>query len=42
MAEEMADMFLSPEEGILLKEALKEYKDGMTISLEDFEKELMI
>ena len=42
LREEMADMFLSPEEEILLEEALKEHKDGMTIRLEDFEKELMV
>ncbi|MDO9517360.1 MAG: UPF0175 family protein [Methanosarcinaceae archaeon] len=39
MKEEIADMFLSPEEEILLEKALKEHKDGMTTSLDDFEKE---
>ena len=39
MREEIADMFLSPEEEILMEEVLKKHKDGMTTSLEDFEKE---
>ena len=42
MREEIADRFLSPEEEILLEEALKEHKDGITVSLSDFEKELMV
>ena len=42
MREEIADRFLSPEEEILLEEALKEHKDGITISLADFEKESVL
>ena len=39
ITERIADMPLNPEEEILLKEILKEHKNGMTTSQEDFEKE---
>ena len=41
MREEMADMFLSPEDEVLFEDALKEHRAGMTTRLEDFEKELI-
>jgi len=32
------DTVLTPEEGIILEKGIKEYKEGKTISLEDFKK----
>jgi len=34
------DTILTPEEGERIDEAIKEYKSGKAVSLEDFEKEL--
>ena len=38
--EEIEDRFLTPEEDLLVEKALKERREGKTITLEELEKEL--
>lgn len=40
MKEEIEDMFLTPEEELLVEKAIKEHREGKTITLEELKKEL--
>jgi hypothetical protein len=40
MKEEIEDRFLTPEEELLVEKAIKEHREGKTITLEELKKEL--